>query len=129
MILGIGTDLININRIATLVKKFPLTAVNKILSELEILDYNKIPQPHGKIAYIAKRFSAKEALAKAVGCGIYHIGFKNIHILNNNLGKPYISLDFDLHKYFNIPKTIKIYHDISLSDEKDYAVTLALIWR
>jgi holo-[acyl-carrier protein] synthase len=129
MILGIGTDVVNIKRIEAIIQKYTQSFAQKILSKLEIIDYNNITQESAKIAYIAKRFSAKEAFAKAVGCGVYYLGFKNIHILNDSRGKPYINVDFNLNQYFNLPATIKIHNEISLSDEKEYAVTFALIWK
>ena len=47
---------------------------------------------NNKTNYFAKRFAAKEALSKALGTGFRNnLNFKDIEILNDNLGKPYYS--------------------------------------
>lgn len=63
-----------------------------------------------KIAYLAKRFAAKEAISKALGVGIgENLSFQDIEISNNDLGKPIVLLE-------KFPD-IKIH--LSLSDEKE----------
>ncbi len=121
MILGIGTDIISIERIENLLKEFGDKFVNRILSEEEIAIYNG--KKSNKINYLAKRFAGKEAFSKAYGTGIgSEISFKDISILNDEKGKPYIKIieKSNISKFFSDKK---IY--VSLSDDKISNTALA----
>lgn len=117
-ILGIGTDIVDISRIERVHNKHPKTFSERILhtNELKVLkDHNS---PH---TFIAKRFSAKEATAKALGTGIAHgVAFKDIEVSNDENGQPILILHGATLKIAE-EKGLKHCH-ISLSDEKDYAI-------
>ena len=66
-IFGIGTDIVNIDRIKRSIKKHGNKFINKIFSKNEILYCMNKKNP---IPYYAKRFAAKEAFSKALGTGI-----------------------------------------------------------
>ncbi len=66
MILGIGTDLVSIDRMRSALQRRPALA-KRILSPEELALFSRHADP---AAYLAKRFAAKEAIAKALGCGI-----------------------------------------------------------
>lgn len=119
MILGIGTDIIQIPRIEKLVEKYKDSLAERILSEAEIdLYYQKPIADRG--AFLAKRFSAKEAISKAFGVGIgEHLGFKDITISNDNSGKP------EAKVVRSIAQDKQIY--ISISDDYPIAVAFAVI--
>lgn len=118
MILGIGTDLVSIDRIRKIYNKFPYKFAQKILSNQEEVIYSQFENDEQKIRYLAKRFAAKEALSKAFGTGMGDISFKNINVLNDVKGKPYIK--FVSASKFNI--------ELSISDERDYAVAFVVLW-
>jgi holo-[acyl-carrier protein] synthase len=122
MILGIGTDIVNINRMRRILEKFP-TLKKKILSNQEF-EICQTLQAQQQARYLAKRFAAKEAIAKAIGVGIGIIGLSNISILNNNLGKPYVVINFDKNTPCAYHKNTCI--EVSLSDERDYAIAFAI---
>ena len=128
MILGIGSDIVEIDRIGAVFYKFPEAIAVKMLSSLELERYVKINTDANKISYIAKRFAAKEAFAKALGIGIGKCGLKNIQVINKDSGKPQIITSIDLHKHFNLPVTKQINVEISLSDERRYAIAFVVIW-
>jgi holo-[acyl-carrier protein] synthase len=90
MIFGIGHDIVENQRIGLLVANYGQRFINKVLSNLEqdeLLKRNV--NPKRQILYIAKRFAAKEAFAKACGIGIRPpILMPNISIINDALGKP-----------------------------------------
>ena len=89
-IFGIGTDIVNIKRMEKSLKRCGNRFKNNIFSKNEIsyCEKNKNPFP-----FYAKRFAAKEALSKALGTGIRKgVNFKNIGILNDSFGKPFIQL-------------------------------------
>lgn len=89
MIVGIGCDIIQIPRIELLVQEFGERFLKRIFSNIEM---EFIVDGPNKYCYIAKRFAAKEAFAKAVGSGIGHaMKFNNIEILKSSTGKPFFS--------------------------------------
>ena len=128
MILGIGTDIADVDRVSAVFYKFSESIAVKILSELELERYIKINTDTQRISYIAKRFAAKEAFSKALGLGIGQCGLKSIQVINEESGKPKIITSLDLHKHFNLPVTKDINIEVSLSDEKRYAIAFVVIW-
>ena len=89
-IFGIGTDIVNIKRMEKIFIKKNNNFKNRIFSKREILYCENKKKSY---SYYAKRFAAKEALSKALGTGIRKgINFKDIEILNDKMGKPYINL-------------------------------------
>jgi len=85
MLIGVGTDIVEINRIKKLLNKFP-GFPSKILNPEEF-------RPFMTPEYLAGRWAAKEAVVKAMGVGIGNqCTFKDILILNDELGRPIVSL-------------------------------------
>jgi len=125
-ILGIGTDIVNINRMDKSIKKYGNKFKDKIFSRKEIFYCEKKNNPS---SYYAKRFAAKEAFTKALGTGISkQINFKNIEISNDSHGKPSIKLKGAVDTF--LKKKIKkrkysIY--LSLSDDKPWAQATVII--
>ena len=123
MIFGIGTDIVDINRIKSMDS---LSAfANKILSENEIKVFSDLKE--GKQAtYLSKQFAGKEAISKAIGTGISRdIKFKEIEILRDERGRPIFNPVKNLKEILanlGITKT-----NVSLSDEKDYAIAFAIL--
>ena len=96
-IFGIGTDIIQVDRIKKNLKKKGF--INRIFSKKEIAKCKKISNSSN---CFAKRFAAKEAFSKALGTGISRgINFNEILILNKKSGKPYISLIGQTKKIFS----------------------------
>ncbi len=123
-IYGIGTDIVSISRIKNSLKN--RNFIDRIFNEKEIFKCKKIKN---SVNCYAKRFAAKEAFSKALGTGISKgINFKDIVILNNKSGKPYISITGQtkktLYKKFKKRRS-KV--SLSLSDEKNYAVAFVTI--
>lgn len=123
MIYGVGTDIVNIERVADILAKNKEGFVQRTLSEHEqALFANK----GDSVAYCAKRFAAKEAFAKALGIGIGKVvSFQDLTIRNNEQGKPYFIPSEKLRLYL-ISKGIKQAH-LSLSDEKYNAVAFVVL--
>ena len=133
MILGVGTDLISVNRIQNLIFKFKEKFEEKIFTPNEIAKAQKIKisdddfLPRAK--FYAKRFSAKEAFSKALGLGIGRgVDFKDIEIDNDELGKPIIRIlnqkEEFIQTHFNC-KNFAIH--LSLSDENSLASAFVII--
>lgn len=130
MILGIGIDLLNIERVEILFSKFGDDRLfNKILTEEEINEYKKSQK--NPVNFLAKKFSAKEAFSKALGTGIGRgINFSDITIKNDILGKPIIVLNDKgcnfLENYYKLDfKNLQI--DLSITDEKPFVNCFVII--
>ena len=127
MILGAGTDIVEIKRFKETLQKRP-DIVGRLFTEKEQKKAQRM-SPERKINYFAKRFAAKEAFSKACGTGIgRNVGWKDIEILNNKAGAPITAfskkVDLFLQKKF---KTKKIHVYLSLSDEKKYAMAFVIL--
>ncbi|MEQ9116332.1 MAG: holo-ACP synthase [Rickettsiales bacterium] len=125
MIYNIGTDIVSVKRIDSIYKKHGDVFIKKILSVKEQEIFSK--RQHGS-NYLAKRFAAKEALAKSFGTGIGKISFKDISVLNYNTGMPYLELSSNLKNIAeSILGTASYKLHISISDDKDLALAFATI--
>ena len=125
-IYGIGTDIVNVNRIRAAIKKNNKAFKKRIFTKFEIKTCEKRTS---KVECFAKRFAAKEALAKAIGTGFSKkLNFKDIEIMNDKNGKPFYlqskKLKTLINKKFKIKK-FKLF--LSISDEKDYSVAFTTI--
>jgi holo-[acyl-carrier protein] synthase len=125
-IIGLGTDIVNINRIKKIYSKYGNHFLDKILTKSEKKIENQTTKLKN-IETIAKRFAAKEAISKAIGFGFSKgIHFKNIEIYNDKNGKPYANVNGKAKKMLSkISKKYNIF--LSLSDDKPWAVATALI--
>jgi len=125
-IYGIGTDIVNINRVKKSLKKKNNAFKKKIFSKNEVLYCDSKKKP---LSFYAKRFAAKEAMSKALGTGIRKgINFKDIEVKNDKFGKPFISLKGSTDKYLRKKikkKNYKIY--LSLSDDVPWAQATVII--
>lgn len=84
--IGIGNDIIEISRIEKAIKK--TNFITKVFTENEI----KLFEIKGSRAeFFAGRFAAKEAISKALGTGFREFSLTDIEVLNNELGKPYVT--------------------------------------
>ena len=129
MIFGIGTDILEISRIDKILKKYNQTFVGRIFGTNEI----KIIENKSKniSLFLGKRFAAKEAVWKALspkrGDGLV---FKEIEILNNQNGKPYLFFSGHTQKHImnkEIELNSKLIFDISISDEPPYVLAFVVI--
>ena len=121
---GVGTDIIQVNRLKKSLKKKPF--LSRIFSKEEIL---KCKRSKVNSNCFAKRFAAKEAFSKALGTGISKgISFNEIVVLNEKSGKPYIKLINKTKKIVERKLKKKVYKiSLSIADEKDYAVAFVTI--
>ena len=126
MLVGLGSDIIDIGRVEKTIKKFGTRFIRRIFTNEEI---KRSENQKNRIASYAKRFAAKEACSKALGTGFSKgVFWKDIEIKNNKIGKPYIILHNRAHTLLNknFSATAKI--EVSLSDEKNYAIASVIIF-
>ena len=129
MIFGIGTDILDLRRIKKILNKYDQRFIDRIYGKREIqVSKSKLNFSDN---YFGKRFAAKEATWKALsstrGDGIF---FKEIEILNNTNGKPYLFFTGKTKKYIEQKEnklSFRLKFDISLSDENPYVVALVVI--
>ena len=121
MILGIGIDIIEIDRIKKSVDQFGDQFLNKIYTQVE-LEYS-LAKPT-KYQHLAARFAAKEAVAKALS-SIKENGFnwKDIEIYNKDNGMPVVKLYGDLEKLVAEGKELKI----TMSHSDNYVTCFAML--
>jgi len=122
-IYGVGIDLIRVERIRELFNKSPEKAMKRLFTGREC-DYclkKRDPAP-----CFAMRFSAKEAFAKALGTGIgKDVGWKDVEVVPDNLGKPEIRLSKKLREYC-LQHGIISWH-LSLTDDGEYGAALVVL--
>ena len=123
-IIGIGVDIIDNNRIKKSIKN--QNFIKRVYTAKEI---NTSKTVKNRVNFYAKRFAAKEALVKALGTGFRkNLNFKDIEILNDNLGKPYYNMNYKIKKILkkiSNSKSLDLF--LSLSDEKSYSIAFATI--
>lgn len=118
MIRGIGNDIVEIARIEKAIKNENFKKRVYTENEIELLEKKGAV----KVASYAGRFSAKEAISKAMGTGVRGFNLIDIEILNDKFGKPLVVFKNELKEKM---KNKKI--ELSISHSKEYATAVALI--
>jgi|TARA_B100000925_G_scaffold210943_1_gene160778 holo-[acyl-carrier protein] synthase len=123
MIFGIGTDIVEVERIKNLssISKF----AKKILSQKELNTFNSLNKDQ-KVYFLSKQFAAKEAISKALGTGIGHeASLNNIEILRDEKGKPFFNAINELSLLISDLGITKTH--VSLADESNYAIAMVIL--
>ncbi|AMB99197.1 4'-phosphopantetheinyl transferase [Aerococcus urinaehominis] len=88
MIVGTGIDLVEIDRISQAQTRNPRFC-QRVLSPVELATFQRLSHPGRQASYLAGRWAAKEAFAKALGTGIgSQLAMTDISITNDSLGAP-----------------------------------------
>ena len=128
MIIGLGTDIIEISRIEKLYRRFGERFLQRLFTENEQAYCAK--KPHAALARYAKRFAAKEACLKALGTGrSQSIKWRDIDVTRTNLGQPTLALsgkclDIALK---NLRPGQQLKAHVSLSDTKTLAQATVIL--
>jgi holo-[acyl-carrier protein] synthase len=127
VILGIGTDIVNIERVRKVLDRFGDRFEKRVFSELEIQRSRKKYDPSSSYA---KRWAAKEACSKALGIGLrMGISWKEMHIVNLQSGKPKLIIEGkakDLLKEMT-PSGHSPKINVSLTDDHPWAKAIVII--
>ena len=121
MIIGIGNDIIEIERIEKAISKEGFK--NKVYTQKEL---ENIEKRGDRVETYAGIFSAKEAISKAIGTGVREFSLTDLEILNDDLGKPYVVVSEKLDKIIKSKKE-DYQIEISISHSKKYATAVAII--
>lgn len=123
MIYGIGTDIVQVSRMEENLAKHGERFAERILAESELHRYQDQARP---AQFLAKRFAAKEATAKAFGTGFRDgLSLRHIVVVNDENGRPMLEFS-DMAEELARKFQIKQSH-ISLSDEPNYAVAFVIL--
>lgn len=125
MIFGIGTDIVHVPRMEENLTRHGERFAQRVLSSVELTEFAHAARP---AQFLAKRFAAKEAAAKALGTGFRDgLALRHITISHDTLGKPGLAFTdaaAALCERFGINEAF-----LSLADENDYAVAYVVLWR
>ncbi len=127
MILGIGTDLVNIERIRRVLDRFGERFEKRVFSNQEI---QRSRRKHDSSSSYAKRWAAKEACSKALGIGLrMGISWKEMHIVNLTSGKPELIIEGKAKDYLlaMTPKGYIPKINVSLTDDFPWAQATVII--
>ncbi len=123
MIVGIGVDIAETARVEALAERFGERFARRILTDQEHAEFDRRQRPH---AFLATRFAAKEAVAKALGTGIgERFGFHSVQIDHDGNGKPVVTFLDDARALLDELGVANAL--ISLSDEKHYVVAMVVL--
>ena len=117
---GLGTDILKVSRFEKVLKKHSTRFLKRLFSSEET-DYCN--QYKDRVQHLAGRFSAKEAVSKALGCGFgKKLSFQDIIIENNTEGKPVVRFSKRVIEQFNNPQI-----EVSISHCVEYTTATA-VW-
>ena len=122
MIAGIGTDIVSIARIGAALERQGERLALRILTAEE---YAVFKHRKRALSYLATRFAAKEAAAKALGTGIGTVSFQDIAVLNLASGAPVLQFSGAARRLQQQRGITKMH--VSLSDERAYAQAFVIL--
>jgi len=123
VIVGVGTDIIEVARIRRVIEQHGDRFLRHILTGVEL---DRAPLKQGKYAFFAGRWAAKEALAKALGTGIgASCAWTDIEVINNGDGKPQIQLKGQALQTAEKMDVSRIH--VSISHEKALACAVVIL--
>ena len=127
MIIGIGSDLIDIRRVEKPLERFPERFENRIFTEVE---RRKSDRRANRAASYAKRFAAKEACSKALGTGFRHgVFWRDLGVVNLKSGKPTMALTGGARARLEslVPERMAPQIDLTITDDFPLAQAMVII--
>ena len=127
MIFGIGTDICDVGRVAAALTRRGERFALKVLGphEIEVFRERRARVEARGVAYLATRFSAKEAFAKAIGLGMrLPMTWRDCEVVKAASGKPEIRLHGRLSDWFEARGLVA---QVSVSDESRYACAFVVV--
>jgi holo-[acyl-carrier protein] synthase len=123
VIYGVGTDIVEVERIEKALERFGEKFAKRILSDSELKRFQGHRQ---KANFLAKRFAAKEAFTKALGTGIHApANWHGVWVKNLPSGKPVLEFSSALQDLMQKRKILN--HHLSLADERGMAVATVIL--
>ena len=124
-ILGLGTDIVEIERIQQVITRSGDRLAKRVLT---VFEWEQYQQHHQPVRFLAKRFAVKEAVAKAFGTGIRGgLAFNQFEVYNDALGKPCLRFFGQANA---LAETLGVQHvHVTLADERRYACATVILER
>ncbi|SAK88032.1 4'-phosphopantetheinyl transferase [Caballeronia hypogeia] len=125
-IYGIGTDVVQVSRVAAVMERTKGRFAEKVLGpdELRVYHARRARSEVRGLAFLATRFSAKEAFSKAIGLGMrWPMTWRALQTLNEPSGKPVCVASGELAEWL---AQRGITSQVTVSDERDYAVSFVI---
>ena len=123
MIVGVGIDIVEHERIARIHERYHEKFALRILDELEMEDYRKAPAP---VRFLAKRFAAKEAAVKALGTGFASgISLNMLGVRHDQHGRPLLALAAKAAEHAGSIGVVRQW--LSISDERNNSVAMVVL--
>ena len=120
MILGIGTDIIEIDRISRAIDNTPMF-LEKIFTKREI---EQLTRSKLRVESVAGNFAVKEAVSKALGTGVRGINFKDIEVLRDELGKPVVEVSDKIKELIKVNNYL---FNVSISHNRTCAIAFVVL--
>ena len=127
MIYGIGTDIVQVSRIAQALERSGVRFAEKSLGPDELVEFHVRSDKNmvRGMRYLATRFSAKEAFSKAIGLGLRHpMTWPAAQMLNLASGQPALSCSGALDQFM---RQNKLSAQVTISDEAEYGVAFVIV--
>ena len=127
MIVGIGSDLIDIRRVEATLERFGERFINRVFTSIEQARSERRKQ---RAASYAKRFAAKEACAKALGTGLSRgVFWRDMGVVNQRGGKPTMQLTGGAAERLNqlLPENHRAVIHITITDDHPLAQAFVII--
>jgi holo-[acyl-carrier protein] synthase len=123
LIVGCGIDLVKVERIEKIIKRWGNSFTSRIFTSLEgeYCEKKKI----NKFQSYAGRFAAKEALLKSLGLGLKGANWKEIEVRNDKLGQPIIDISGKLKNIASAKGVSKYF--VSISHTREYAIAQVIL--
>lgn len=126
-IYGIGTDIVQVSRVAAVMERTEGRFAQRVLGadELRVYEARRARSAPRGLAYLATRFSAKEAFSKAIGLGMHWpMTWRAVQTLNEPGGRPVMAASGELAQWLDARGITTI--QVTISDERDYAVSFVI---
>ena len=120
MILGVGTDIIEIDRIKNAIDNTP-GFLEKVFTKREVEELSKNTL---RVESVAGNFAVKEAVSKAVGTGIRGFSFRDIEVFRDELGKPIVRVSSKIEE---VIKSKDYLFNVSISHNKTMAIAFVVL--
>lgn len=130
MIIGIGSDIVDIRRVERLVDRYGQRALDRIFTPAEQAYARSIAAPRARMGALAKRFAAKEACVKALGTGFSQgIVWQDIGVVKDANGRPCLELTGQAAAHLKtlLPVDHGVRIHVSLSDEYPFAQAFVVV--
>ena len=128
MIIGIGSDLCNIERIENSLERFGQRFLDRVFTEVE--KAKAASRPHTRAGTLAKRFAAKEAFSKAVGTGFRRgVFMKDIGVVNLPSGQPTLAPTGGAKQRLDalVPAGHRAHIHLTMTDDHPFAMAVVII--